>query len=52
MNAEEEIFHRNCDSDLTPERVYDLVFKLTGDEDEALKRKALRWLETTRSENT
>lgn len=52
VNAEEEIFLRNCESELSPDRVYDLVLKLTGDQDEALRRKAARWLEQTRSENT
>jgi hypothetical protein len=52
VSAEEEIFLRNVDADLSPDRVYDLVLKLTGDETEAEKRKGLRWLEMTRSENT
>lgn len=46
--ALKEVFLRQCDSDLSPDRMYQLTLALTNDEEEALRRKAQRWLVITR----
>jgi hypothetical protein len=52
VRAEKECHIRESESDLTPERMYDITLSLTGDVLEAEKQKAFRWLEINRSENT
>jgi len=44
VKAEKEVFHRNLQYDLTPDKVRDLTFQLTDDEDEAEKAWAWQWL--------
>jgi hypothetical protein len=50
--AEKEMQDRISASELTPERMYSITLALTGDEIEAEKQKAYRWLEMTRNQKT
>jgi hypothetical protein len=45
MQLEDELFLRGVASEMTPEKVHDIVYGLTGDKDEAEKRKEWRWLQ-------
>lgn len=45
LNIEEECRIREANSEITPEKVYDIVYALTGDKDLAAKREAWQWLE-------
>ena len=49
VKAEKEVFLRSVDTELSPDRIYHLTLELTGDEEQAEKRRAWRILETTRS---
>ena len=46
--AIEEVHLREVDSELSPERMYDLTLTLTGDEEQAQLKRSERWLVLTR----
>jgi len=48
VKAEQEFHKRECDSELSPERMYNLTLELTGDERLAEKRQAWHQLETSK----
>jgi hypothetical protein len=45
MQLEDELFLRGVAMEMTPEKVEEIVYGLTGDADEAAKRKEWRWLQ-------
>ena len=49
MQVDDEIFQRNVGAELSPGRVYDMVYEITGDRGQAEIQKAWRQLALTRS---
>ncbi len=48
IKAEEEVFLRGVDNELTPDKMYNLTLAITGDENLAQSKKAWQLLNNTR----